>query len=261
MIQGLRLDEDEAASELLGGLLDGSGGLSRFAGLDAGDPLSQLLASVQSRRQQREAEDLDHGRGAEPTATGGNKKSAQNNSKETVDECDRLFELMREAEREMHALERRCIAWRRLNTGRLADTGVNQQQQQQQLTKFEPSHCSACAATIAVQMLVLWLHLFQLDPGSVVITREMISLLLNDVSNLHLKNLQESKKSSVKEIAIHSKQGRPLVLEALKARLAVEDVNSAEIVGSILETIGTSDAEAAAPFVALAREALSTIPS
>jgi len=257
MIQGLRVDEvDETASELLGGLLESSGSLSRFAGLDPGDPLSQLLASVQSRRERQNTEDRDQGAlgggGAEPAAAG-TKKAAQNNAKETVDECDRLFELMREAEREAYELERRCVAWRRLNTGQLAEIGSEQQQQQ---VKFEPSHCSACAATISVQMLVLWLRLFQLDPDSVVVKQDMISLLLNDKANFHLKNLQDTKKAAVKEIAIRSKQGRPLVLDALRARLTLtQDVNSAEIVGKILETVG-SDAEVAAPFVALAREAL-----
>ena len=60
----------------------------------------------------------------------------------------------------------------------------------------------------------------------------------------------------VKEIAIHSKQGRLLVVDALRARLILtHDVNSAEILDKILESIG-GDTEAAAPFVALAREAL-----
>ena len=171
-----------------------------------------------------------------------------------VDECDRLFELMREAEREAYMLEIRCAAWQRLNTGHLSDTGSDQQQQQ--LTRFEPSHCSVCYAGICAHMLVLWLRFFQIDSEKVVIRQEMISLLLNDVGNNHSKNLHDTKKAAVKEIAIRSNQGRPLVLEALRARLTLtQDVNSAEILGEILETVG-GDAEAAAPFVAVAREAL-----
>lgn len=248
MIRGFRV-EDETASELLGGLLDGSGGFSRLAGLDAGDPLSQLLASVQSRRERREADEREHAGGNESC---GNKKSMQSNAKEAMEVTDRLFNLMREAEREAYRLESRCIAWRRLNSGRLADLGMEQQQQ----NYFDPSHCSSCASTIAVQLLVLWLRFFHLNPDGVSIDQEMISLLLSDVATGHLRNLQETRKEIVREIAILSKQGRPLVLEALRARLNLtQDVNSAEILSKILETIG-GDQEAAAPFVALAREAL-----
>ena len=115
MIQGLRV-EDETASELLGGLLDGPGGLARLGGIDAGDPLSQLLASVQSRRERREAH--EHGQSLTgDTGISGNKKSSHaTKTKVAVEECDRLFDLMREAEREAYMLECRCMAWRRLNS-------------------------------------------------------------------------------------------------------------------------------------------------
>jgi len=253
-IQGLRM-EDEAASELLGGLLDSSAGLSRFAGLDAGDPLSQLLASVQSRRERREVEEREQQQAAAGGGDGGNKKPAQLNVKDTLELCDRMFELMREAEREAYKLQRRCIAWRRLNTGRLAETGSEPQQE-----IFEPSHCPNCSPQVAHQMLLLWLRLFEMNPDAVVIDQEMISLLLNDVPNLHYKNLQDAKNTAVKEIAIRSRQGRPLVLDSLRARLNLtQDVNSAEILGKILEAVG-DDATAAAPFVALANEALEAAP-
>lgn len=259
MIRGLGgrgIDEDETASELLGGLLESSSSLSRYARLDPGDPLSRLLASVQSRRDRREADE----RAQAGAASGGAQQSKpshgssnNNNAKETLEVCDRLYQLMREAEREAYELDRRCTAWNRLEKGCLAETG---QDMQHYLPNFEPSHCSVCAPTIALQLLVLWLRLFQVDPGSVVINQELITLLLNEDPTVHLKNLQDTKRAAVKEIALRSNQGSPLVLEALRLRLILlQDVNAAEILGNILESLG-SDADAAAPFVALAREAL-----
>ena len=197
--------DEESASGLLGGLLESSG--RRLAGLDPADPLSRLLVSVQSRRERQNTEE-----GASGVQ---HAKMSQNNAKEILQESDRLYQLMREAEREAYELERRCIAWRRLEDGCLGETGIETN------GGFEPSHCSVCSATVALQLLVLWLRIFQLDPDSVVITQEMISLLLNDdPAILHMKNLQETKRAAVKEIALRSKQGSPLVLEALRLRLS-----------------------------------------
>lgn len=240
------MDEDETASELLGGLLESTNGLARYAGLDPNDPLSRLLASVQSRRVRREADQREQvGATAAPAPSG-------TSAKETLDVCDRLYVLMREAEREAHELERRCAAWSRLVAGRLAETGDDEQP----TPGFEPSHCSVCAVTIASHLLFLWLRLFQLNPDSVVIDQEMITLLLHEDSAVQSKNLQDSKRTAVKEIALHSKQGSHMVLEALRLRLTLlKDVNAAEILGKILDSVG-ADSVAAAPFVSLAREAL-----
>jgi hypothetical protein len=258
LMQGHLSSRSETASELLGGLLDGTSSLSRFASLDPEDPLSRLLASVQSRRERRET-DGEQAAGTVAAsgapATGRSSSSGGggggSTSKETLDVCDRLYQLMREAEREAHELEVRCAAWRRLERGNLSETDGGGD-----TAAFEPSHCSMCAVTMAANLLVLWLRTFQLDPDAVVIDNDMIALLLNDDPTVHLRNLSDTKRSAVKEIAILSQQGRPLILEALRLRLILlQDLNVAEIVGKILQALD-GDSEAAAPFLALAHEAL-----
>jgi hypothetical protein len=258
LMQGHLSSRTETASELLGGLLDGTSSLSRFASLDPEDPLSRLLASVQSRRERRETDEQAAGTaaasGAPATGRSSSNGGGGSNSKETLDVCDRLYQLMREAEREAHELEVRCAAWRRLERGNLSETDGGDDDDA--TAAFEPSHCSMCAVTMAANLLVLWLRTFQLDPDAVVIDNDLIALLLNDDPTVHLRNLSDTKRSAVKEIAILSKQGRPLILEALRLRLILlQDLNVAEIVGKILQALG-SDSEAAAPFMALAQEAL-----
>jgi hypothetical protein len=254
---GRDYEGDDPASELLGGLLEGSG-LSRLA-LDPTDPLSRLLASVQSRRERREAEDdrdeAQDGQAASSQPVDSSKKS-KTSAKEILDECERIYALMHEAERECYELEKRCAAWRRLESGSLVDV-ASTSEEQHSMARFEPSHCSACAGGIAINLLQLWLQLFQLDPTSVAITREMVTLLLtDDQQHYHLRTLLETKRSAVKEIALRSEQGRPVVLEILRLRLlAVQDVNCAEILGQILEAVG-DDTTAAAPFLELAQQTL-----
>lgn len=235
----LHIDDDD--SELLG-FLEGSGGLARAVGLDPSDPLSRLLASVQNRREQRQTTSgregsstrasttRDAGAATSQTASGAKLLS----SKEHLEICERLHVLLREAERESFQLSARINAWRRLESDSLTSVGADESMA---LPQFTPSHCGTCAGSLAVHLLVVWVRLFQTDPKSVMITKEMIHVLLLEDGH-GPKGLLEWKRAALREIAQKSTTGAPLILEALRLRLTMGDVNAAEILGKILETEG-----------------------
>jgi hypothetical protein len=286
LMAGADDDEAVAASELFSGILESTsiGGTGRYSGLDANDPLSRLLASVQSRRERRAEESLRNR--SDSAITAGAESSESNNpttnqnanscnntpttaTKEKLDICDRLYRLLRETECEVYELERRCAAWRRLNGGCLYSTIEEVSQRDHVYHQFEPSHCSSCASTIVIQLFILWLRLFQLHPSSVIVQPEMISLLfdadptavIHEHSITEYKHLQKTKRAIIQEIVLRSVPGSALVLETLRLRLTVlQDRNAAEILGQILESFATTTdtdvVTSVAPFVELAHEAL-----
>lgn len=250
MIRGLGGDgEEETASELLSSLLE-SGGLSRYASnLDSGDPLSRLLASVTSRQVRANTEHDEAGQSGRRSGEESKKKEINSSSdtqttKESIEVCDRLYALMIEAEREMFELGQRIAAWERLVQGQLGVLSFAEE--------FVPCQCSQCSPTIAVQLLLLWLKAFLLDPNIVRINEDFVSMLFRDDGGHHLK---ETKRSVLKEIALKSEKGRNIVLEGLRNRLVLlQDVASAEILRAIMEEAGHKPE--GAPFVALAKELL-----
>lgn len=244
--------EDDSA-DIFNSLLEGSGGLSRYAAsLDASsDPLGQLLANVKSRRENREsAERGQSGDGSPPDPTPKLPSGSSNNSnsKEVLEVCDRLYQLMREAERERAALASRIEAWKRLESGSLVQASPKT------FDDFEPSHCSSCSASVANNLLLLWSCLLEAEPQSVVVTKDFIKNLLNVGPMGHLKHLTETRRSVVKTVALRSENGAPLVLEMLRLRITLlDDTSSAEILSKIIRE---AEGEAAKPFRDLAREAL-----
>jgi E3 ubiquitin-protein ligase UBR4 len=222
--------DGESASEILGGLLE-------RGARNVSDPLSRLLASVQRDRFPKD-ENV-------PAAF------KLNSTKEILEECDRLYSLMREAEREVYELQQRCAAWRRLESGSLDESECYGEHQTEE---FEPSHCSVCSATIATQLLSLWKQFFQLEPDVVEVHADFIKQLLNDDDQVP-KSLREAKRSAVRDIAVLSKSSRQIVLEALRVRLIVlDDASSADILAQVIESL-KNESDEVQPFLALAREA------
>ena len=251
------LDEE---SDLLN-LLEGSGG-GGLAGLtDAPDPLSRLLASFQTSRG-RNCTTATNAAGASAigrTSTGaaarGNggssgrqgqgvgsmsKKQVEAKFAKALEECELLHALLRETEREAYELASRIQAWKRLERDELAQTGrlaigIETNEQRAPLT-FSPSHCSVCSNAVAVQLLVLWLRLFQANPSGVAISEDFIELLLEE--NIHLsKSLVDLKRTVIREIATKSPAERSrFVLSKLSNRVRyARDISSAEILGKIIE--------------------------
>jgi hypothetical protein len=208
-------------------------------------------------------------------------------NKEALDLCERLHLLMREAEREAYELNTRIHAWHSLeqdclaDAGRSANTGTATAAAATTTTTtttapptatssafvFSPSHCSGCCGTTLVNLLLLWLRIFQSNPDCVVITKELMDMLLQQDGGNSLmsssKSYQDWRRGAVKEIALKSASGALVVLEELRLRLSVgggggsggEHVNCAEILGKILEHEDTSVTQ---PFLDLAMQVLET---
>lgn len=243
---GRDLANDEESAEMFG--------LLEVAGRGGDDPLARLLASVQSRRERRTVatSNVPEQRGEESKEDGGasRSKSKSQETKVALDKCDRLYSLMREAEREASRLDVRIKAWRRLETDSLSAATGSIGELDEDL-QVEPSHCSLCASPIAMQLLSLWLKLLEMDPDNVEVSEDMIRILLSEDAPITYKGLQDTKRRAVKDIALLSKRGSNLVLKALKLRLqATESVACAEIVGSIVQAGGSSE------FLDLAMETL-----
>jgi hypothetical protein len=283
----IMMDEDES-SELFG-LLEGAAAAAaavsagRAGGSSSGDdPLSRLLATMQSRRERRAAAATSTSNdvsasaaaisgtgaasGSSAIATGSGETRQTDSqlpptaSKEAMDLCDRLYALMREAERESYLLRLRVSAWRRLGQDALLmNDSAEPVSAVVQAAQDLSSVCSSCAAHVALHLLKLWLELFRLRPDQIVVTPDAVQLLCTEdvveVGNTgttssysHNKSsscalpLAEARRSALQEIALHgTPHASGLVLDALRLRLLASSRNSAwcsEVLGSIIEAGG-----------------------
>ena len=156
VVQQIRAEIDEDESEILG-LLESSG---RSGALDSSDPISRLLARVRGRHEQSENDRQEDGGSRAPGVAAANASPGKPKSvtaKEHLEICERLHMLMREAEREAFELQRRILAWERLNGDDLA--GLNAIGE---LTGFLPCRCWNCSCSVASVLLSLWAHKFLL---------------------------------------------------------------------------------------------------
>jgi hypothetical protein len=228
--RGLAIDHLDDETDLIG-LLEGG------SMLDSSDSLSRVMASVQSRRRGESGRTGGVGDRA-PDGTSASSRKVET-PREVLADCERLYLLLREAEREAYELNRRVAAWRRLESDTLADVGSLVPMP----IVFCPSHCSVCASPVALQLLVLWLRLFQARPQEVRVDTEFLCLLLEDLPSSS-KALFDFKRQVVQEIATKSEDGAKLVLTELRKRLrATRHVGCSEILGKILEVDGFSTAE------------------
>ena len=228
--RGLAIDPLEDENDLIG-LLEGD------SVLDSSEPLSRVIASVQSRRR-TESGRAQLRQGTDESGRSSSSKKGEP-GREIMDECQKLHMLMREAERERHELNRRLKAWDRLESGSLTETCGTPVD----LMSYTPSHCSVCGTTVALQMLILWLKLFLASPSDVYVGKEFLCLLLEDGPTAS-KGLTDCKHQVVREIATKSPSGAKLVLAELRKRLiATNDMTSAEILGKIMDVDGFSMAE------------------
>ncbi|KAL7580234.1 hypothetical protein ACA910_012974 [Epithemia clementina (nom. ined.)] len=241
---GRDLQVDDEESDLIG-LLESTDSFGRVSGLDPTDPLSRLLASVQSRREQNLESRSRKEKSSEPPGSSG--KSA----KVILEVCDKLHVLLREAERETYQLKRRIGAWQCLHEGRHLDSVSSEAASQ----SFVPSHCWACAGSLAGHLLLLWVRLFQADPYNIPVKESTVRLLLQDDLGTP-KSLLECKRLAVSEVALKSEKGASLILDMLRLRLrASQDVNAAEMLGQIVAAAHGNSA-LRERFVCLAKEQL-----
>lgn len=217
---GRDLGDEESADELMY--------LLETGGRSGDESMRRLLSRVQNRRERRSTANdsganVNAGHEGTEGMTGnmaGANASTQNAPKETLDLCDRLYGLMREADCESHLLQQRILAWNRLETCGLQSSATDTDYLEQNNT-FLPSHCSTCASPLAFQLLQLWLTLFEAAPDKIVVTKDMLHLLFLEDLPIQ-RNFIELKRQVVTSIALLSSNGgSEMVHEALRLRLQI----------------------------------------
>jgi len=182
--------------------------------------------------------ETDRGQDGNKDSEDDNAKEKENDQKIQMEECQKLYTLLREAWRERYEHGRRIDAWKSLNSGALIQATPLERITEGSLL-FSPSHCSVCGGSIALHLLVLWLKLFLVAPSRVSVKEEFFLILFQDDGQSHGKSLQEVKRQIIIAIATNSRQGAEMVLKELEKRLkASRDMYCAGILGKIMEIEG-----------------------
>ena len=205
-----------------------------------GDPLSRIVANIHAR-----ARDERGSRGATSGTSGGGggggrkSESSRKDDKSKVsplEERNRLYTQMREAERECYELNRRIDAWNRLNNDSLTGTIVQAPFTGKSPT-FMPSSCSVCVMQMAYQILSLLHSVYTVNiaQSEHTVTNDLIKFLLKE-AEYHSPKLKDLKRRVIITLASTSEAASKMILAELKSRLAaVQDVTSAEILGKLVE--------------------------
>lgn len=232
---------------------DGTDIVGLFGGGDRSDTLTRLVASITGRH--------NAGRISERATTDASTVAAANNnanaptkkdlSKNSAQECEKLYQLMREAERECHELERRLDAWNRLERDCLKGTILDSD------VLSSPTKCSRCAGPVTLHLLLLMLRLIRSEKIrniESVITKDFVRALFVDPPSM-VKELFELKRLAITTLCLKSEYAAKLILEELRARLrASSDEVSASILGRLLE----HDFALSSEFLELANETLNS---
>lgn len=241
---GLSIDDmEEMDSDMVGSLPSDVEGQM--------DPLSRLVASIQGRPGRSGASGSRSARNRSGDGTqSGNGDTTEGSSKVTPEECQRLYDLMREAECECNELRRRINAWKRLENDALADLGTAKPT----IASFTPSQCSKCSGPLARQLLNLFMALFEANSEVVepAIAQNFIRALFDETSKMD-KELFDTKRAAIVNLAAKSEMAAKLILEQLRLRMhGAGDAASAQILGKIIAT----DSLLGEDFVKLAGEIL-----
>ncbi len=248
-------------ADLLNALSSTSGGGNTSSN---NDTLSRIVANVHARSREGSSSSTiratSSGEGAMggSTMSSGNKSEKHNKSKLSLaEDRNRLYIQMREAERECYELNRRINAWTRLNEDRLKGSfsmpttpsyhdSANKNYGNNNYV-FLPSTCSNCSLQMACDLLSLLHSIYNstnVAQWEHTVTRNIVQLLLkeselsnssNSISPKH-KELKDLKRQVLVTLACTSGVGSKIILAELQARLVVvQDVTSAEILGTLLE--------------------------
>lgn len=219
----------------------GGSGPSGLDSVEATDLLSALSANIHARARDERGTQATTGSGG--GGDGGKSDGSHKDDKtklSPVEERNRLYLQMREAERECYELNRRIDAWNRLNNGSLTGTSA-QNSFAIQAFRFLPSTCTVCSMQLTYQMLSLLYSVYattNVAQFEHTVTSALIKILLTEsqVPNPKLKDLNNLKRRTVVTLASTSEVGSRIILGELKLRLtAVQDVTSAEILGKLIE--------------------------
>ncbi|KAI2506062.1 zinc ion binding protein [Fragilaria crotonensis] len=232
---------------------DGTDIVGLFGGGDRSDTLTRLIASITGRSNagriiERATTNTSTVAAANSNTTALTKKDSSKNS---AQECEKLYQLMREAERECHELERRLDAWNRLERDCLKGTILESE------VLCSPTKCSRCAGPVTLHLLLLMVRLVRSEKIKhieSVITKDFVRALFVEPPSM-VKELFELKRLAITTLCLKSEYAAKLILEELRARLrASSDEVSASILGKLLE----HDFSLSAEFLALADETLNS---
>ena len=192
----------------------------------SGDPLSRLVANIQSRS------NPSGGGDGRSSGEGVGAKKAENKAKlPPAEECRRLYMQKREAERESWELNRRIDAWNRLNCDNLATKLCSRG------GTYMVTDCSACCSEVAHQILSLLHAVLQADISETAhtVSRDLVKHLLHESGQLD-PALKDLKRQAIITIASKSESASALVLNELRSRLsAMQDRTSAQILGELVQ--------------------------
>jgi hypothetical protein len=227
---------------------------------DRNDPLSRLVANISSQRAAaaRRNNEGSGGGGGGDGGGGGSGNRTNNNSKQresakpSASECEKLYQLMREAERECYELRKRLHAWDRLEHDTLPEMPPPTVPE-----SFVPTKCSRCAGPVTLHLLMVLVRLLQsnkISAARVVITKDLVRSLLVESPWIE-RDLSELKHVALVTMCRMSDHAAKLVLEELRLRFRAfpNEAGAAAILGKLLESgeFGLSQ-----EFVALAKETL-----
>lgn len=245
------------------GIINGSRGSSLLQG-DMPDPLSRLVANIQARVRSSAMTSIGGGideptmesktSGSGGSGGDGGSGGGQKSSHTQMEDCSRLHQNMRDAERECYELQRNIGAWKRLNSGELVESSPVTPRSS---SSFMPSYCSRCADSVTLQFLKLIMSILSKERNDFAfpVSKNFVHSLFMEPKGMS-KDLQKLKRLAIVTLVVRSKQGAILVLNELQVRLrAIRDVTSAEILGDILE----KEFELGDEYAALAMEVLSQV--
>lgn len=215
---GLGGGDDYMDDALLNALSGGSG--------SSGDPLSRLVATIQSRS------NASGGGDGRSSGEGDGTEKAENKAKQSpAEECRRLYMQKREAERESWELNRRIDAWNHLNSDNLCAKMSSRG------GAYMATDCSVCCSKVAHMNLSLLHAAFQasISQSEHTVSRELVRLLLQESEELD-PALKDLKRQVIITLASKSESASALVLTELQLRLsAMQDRTSAQILGDLVQ--------------------------
>jgi hypothetical protein len=222
-----------------------------FGTADRSDTLTRLVATITGRRN---AERINERAITETTNVAARNINTialanKDSTKTSIQECEKLYQLMREAERECYELKRRLDAWDCLERDSLKAPSFESKE------SFAPTKCTRCAGPLTFHFLLLMLRLVQankVEDIMSVINKEFVHALFLEAPQMP-KDLFDLKGLAITTFCVKSQRAAKLILEEIRSRLsASNDEAAAAILGKLLE----HDFPLSEQFLALATETL-----
>ena len=231
---------------------------------DVPDSLSRLVANIARARNgnsiNRRNKDEDNedkrdstGDGSDAEAFNPNPKTEES-SKKILQNCEKLYQQMREAEKDNFEFRTRVIGWKRLNHGALANHG---REAHLMNCTYSVNYCSSCSPAILKPLLALVHVSFREKDATLsdsALSKDFISLLFDEGHDNDNADLNRLKRAMIVALATKSTLGSDMVFDELQMRLrGSKSVTCADILGELL---AENDVKSPGKFVELAMRTL-----